>query len=42
MRNLKVLAYIFRRPLLESGVMPVEVVDRLFPNIDEVRFRILV
>jgi len=35
-RILKVLDRIFRRPLLESGLMPKEVVDRLFPNIDEV------
>eukprot|EP00092_Neocalanus_flemingeri_P029208 GFUD01031705.1.p1 GENE.GFUD01031705.1~~GFUD01031705.1.p1 ORF type:complete len:1324 (-),score=443.62 GFUD01031705.1:1464-5210(-) len=35
-RNLKVLDRVFRRPLLESGLMPREVVDRLFPNIEEV------
>jgi len=35
-RNLKVLSNIFRRPLIESGLMPREVVDRLFPNIDDV------
>jgi len=35
-RNLKVLDRVFRRPLLESGLMPKEVVDRLFPNIEEV------
>ena len=35
-RILKVLDRIFRRPLLESGLMPKEVVDRLFPNLDEV------
>jgi len=35
-RILKVLDRVFRRPLLESGLMPREVVDRLFPNIDEV------
>ena len=35
-RNLKVLERVFRLPLLESGLMPKEVVDRLFPNLDEV------
>lgn len=35
-RNLKVLDGVFRRPLLETGRMPKEVVDRLFPNLDEV------
>jgi len=35
-RNLKVLHGVFRRPLLETGRMPKEVVDRLFPNLDEV------
>jgi hypothetical protein len=35
-RILKVLDRVFRRPLLESGLMPKEVVDRLFPNIEEV------
>jgi hypothetical protein len=35
-RNLKVLDQLFRRPLLESGLMPREVVDRLFPNLEEV------
>ena len=36
MRNLKVLDSVFRRPLLETGRMPREFVDRLFPNLDEV------
>jgi len=35
-RNLKVLHGVFRRPLLETGRMPKEVVDRIFPNLDEV------
>ena len=35
-RNLKVLERVFRIPLLESGLMPREVVDRLFPNLDDV------
>jgi len=35
-RNLKVLDRVFRRPLLESGLVPREVVERLFPNIEEV------
>merc|ERR1719186_1636365 len=35
-RNLKVLDGVFRRPLLETGRMPKKVVDRLFPNLDEV------
>ena len=33
---LKVLDCVFRRPLLETGRMPREFVDRLFPNLDEV------
>ena len=35
-RNLKVLERVFRLPLLDSGLMPKEVVDRLFANLDEV------
>merc|ERR1719150_32671 len=35
-RNLKVLDCVFRRPLLDSGRMSREFVDRLFPNLDEV------
>ena len=35
-RNMKVLDKLFRRPLMESGLMPREVVERLFPNIDDV------
>ena len=35
-RNLKVLEHVFRRPLLECGLVPREVVDRLFPNLQEV------
>lgn len=35
-RNLKVLEHVFRRPLLECGLVPAEVVDRLFPNLQEV------
>ena len=35
-RNLKVLDCVFRRPLLDSGRLPREFVDRLFPNLDEV------
>ena len=33
-RNLKV--HVFRRPLLECGLVPAEVVDQLFPNLQEV------
>ena len=33
---LKVLDSVFRRPLIETGRMPREFVDRLFPNLDEV------
>ena len=36
MRNLKVLEHVFRRPLLESSLVPAEVVDRLFLNLQEV------
>jgi len=36
-RNLKILDSIFRRPLIESGLMPRDMIDRLFPNIEEVR-----
>ena len=36
MRALKVLDSVFRRPLLESGRMSRDFVDRLFPNLDEV------
>ena len=35
-RNLKVLDSVFRRPLLETGRMPREFIDRLFPNLDGV------
>ena len=35
-RNLKVLEHVFRRPLLECGLVPREVLDRLFPNLQEV------
>jgi hypothetical protein len=36
-RNLKILDSVFRRPLIESGLMPLDMIDRLFPNIEEVR-----
>ena len=36
-RNLKILDSVFRRPLMESGLMPLDMIDRLFPNIEEVR-----
>ena len=35
-RNLKVLEHVFRRPLLDCGPVPREVLDRLFPNLQEV------
>jgi len=35
-RNLKVLEHVFRRPLLDCGLVPREVLDRLFPNLQEV------
>jgi hypothetical protein len=35
-RNLKVLDSVFRRPLIETGRMPRELLDRLFPNLGEV------
>ena len=35
-RNIKALERVFRTPLLESGLMPKDVIERLFPNIDEV------
>ena len=35
-RNMKTLERVFRRPLLESGLMPTDVVDKLFPNLDDV------
>ena len=34
--NMKTLERVFRTPLLDSGLMPQDVVDRLFPNLDEV------
>ncbi len=36
-RNLKILDSVFRRPLIESGLIPRDMIDRLFPNIEEVR-----
>ena len=35
-RNLKVLDLLFRRPLLDTGRMPRDLLDRLFPNLEEV------
>ena len=35
-RNMKTLERVFRKPLLESGLMPKDVVERLFPNLDDV------
>ena len=35
-RNLKVLERLFFRPLLESSHMSKELIERLFPNLDEV------
>lgn len=35
-RNLKILDSVFRRPLIESGLMPLDMINRLFPNIEEV------
>ena len=35
-RNIKTLERVFRRPLLESGLMPKVLVERLFPNLDDV------
>jgi Rho guanine nucleotide exchange factor 12 len=35
-RNLKVLDSVFRRPLTETGRMPHELLDRLFPNLGDV------
>ena len=35
-RNLRVLEQVFKRPLLDSGLMPKDVIDRLFPNLTEV------
>ena len=34
--NMKTLERVFRTPLLDSGLMPQDVVERLFPNLDEV------
>ena len=34
--NMKTLEKVFRTPLLDSGLMPQDVVARLFPNLDEV------
>ena len=36
MRNLKVLDRLFYRPLLESCHMSKELIERLFPNLEEV------
>ena len=36
MRNLKVLDRLFYRPLMESAFMSNDLVDSLFPNLDEV------
>ena len=33
---MKTLERVFRKPLLESGLMPKDVVERLFPNLDDV------
>lgn len=35
-RNLKVLDRLFCKPLMESGIMPKDLVERLFPNLEEV------
>ena len=35
-RNLKVLDRLFFRPLLESGIMSKDLVEQLFPNLEEV------
>ena len=35
-RTLKVLERLFFRPLLESGAMSKELVDQLFPNLEDV------
>jgi hypothetical protein len=35
-RNLKVLDSVFRRPLIETGRMPRELVERIFPNLGDV------
>ncbi|XP_043278903.1 rho guanine nucleotide exchange factor 11 isoform X2 [Venturia canescens] len=34
-RALKVLSYVFHRPLLESGVLPLDQIQLLFSNLDE-------
>ena len=36
MRNLKVLDRLFCRPLVQTAHMSKELIDRLFPNLDEV------